>query len=42
MARLGEENGGMRRERARDELEKKKKKKKKEKGKEMNKIFKVV
>ena len=37
MARLGEENGGMRRERAQDELEKKKKK-----GKEMNKIFKVV
>ena len=36
MARLGEENGGMRRERARDELEKKKE------GKEMNKIFKVV
>ena len=35
MARLGEENGGMRRERARDELKKKKKK-------EMNKIFKVV
>ena len=34
MARLGEENGGMRRERARDELKKKKK--------EMNKIFKVV
>ena len=27
MARLGEENGGMRRERAQDELEKKKKKK---------------